>query len=266
MIERIAFFIGGSVLLMCSDSVCLLAEENGALGLAGKTAQSAEVHEGAIQDAFKALVRVRVVEEGGQGKEGCGLIINGDGVILTNYHVIERAQRIFVYLYDEEQSGWDETKPYEAKVVRSSAAYDFALLDSPADTPHYFRFARDEDVRVGDEVKAIGNPYRLELSVSRGIISGIRTNKELPYHLVPGEQISQREFERITWIQTDTAMNPGNSGGPLLNAKNEVVGLNSFIYQGQGLNFALHVKHLRELAGHYYREPRGAEKLRRRTP
>ena len=262
--------IGANVLVAYTYEVQVLAEERAVGRRAEVREQSQDVQGVGIQEAMKALALVSVLLKSGYEVRACGPVINSDGAILTNYHVIENAQKILVNLYDEETGSWNGARAYEAKVVKSSEYYDFALLDIPADTPNYLRFAQEKDVNVGDEAKAIGNPMGLELSVSKGIISGVRTNSDLkqPYRIIPGETMSEREFEQITWVQTDTAMNPGNSGGPLLNNKNEIIGINTFVYRGQGLsglNFALHVKHLRELVGHYYQEPRGRKRDRQRT-
>ena len=89
------------------------------------------------------------------------------------------------------------------------------------------------------------------------IVSAVRTNRKLglPYVKIPGEYMNEREFEEMTWIQTDASINPGNSGGPLLNERQEIIGINTFGYTTggatTGLNFALHVKHARKFAAGY---------------
>ncbi len=194
---------------------------------------------------------------------GAGTIINDHGTILTNHHVVDQAVKILVLLPDDRPTNRSskEPKTYEASVRKSDPYYDLALIDIHAKTPAYFRLAPDDTVEVGQRVRAIGNPNGLVISVSEGIVSAVRTNHALgqEYVPLPNTSMSSREFDDITWIQTDAAVNPGNSGGPLLNDAQDVVGINSFIVSSsggsQGLNFALHVKHLRKFARGYYAKP-----------
>ena len=212
-----------------------------------------------LRDATKAVAFIAVQREDGSLAGGTGTIINDHGTMLTNHHVVDRAAKILVLLPEDRPRGRSsrEPKTYEASVQKSDPYYDIALIDIHAKTPVYFRMASDDTVEVGQRVRAIGNPQGLAISVSEGIVSAVRTNHELAqqYVQLPNTSMSSREFEEITWIQTDAAVNPGNSGGPLLNDKQEIIGINSFIVSSsggsQGLNFALHVKHLRKFArGH----------------
>ncbi len=209
-----------------------------------------------LQNATKAVAFIAVQRDDGSISGGTGTIINDHGTMLTNHHVVDHAAKILVLLPEDRPKGHSskEPKTYEGSVRKSDPYYDLAIVDIHAKTPTYFRLATDDTIEVGQRVRAIGNPQGLTISVSEGIISAVRTNHELSQEYVPlpNTSMSSREFDEITWIQTDAAVNPGNSGGPLLNEKQEVIGINSFIVSSsggsQGLNFALHVKHLRKFA------------------
>jgi S1-C subfamily serine protease len=165
---------------------------------------------------------------------GSGFVIDSDGYIVTNFHVIQDAQEIEVNF-----SGDDRV---QAKVVGSDPSTDLAVLKidahSRALTP--LPLGDSDAVRVGDAVVAIGNPYGLERSVTAGIVSALQRNITAPN----GYTIDQV-------IQTDAPINRGNSGGPLLNARGEVIGVNSQIESESGGNvgigFAVPVNTVREV-------------------
>ncbi|MBI4518831.1 MAG: DegQ family serine endoprotease [Deltaproteobacteria bacterium] len=149
---------------------------------------------------------------------GSGFIINRDGVILTNNHVIENADDIVVKLSND--------KEYKAKVVGRDAKTDIAVIrieDGPELTPA--TLGDSDELRVGEWVMAIGNPFGLEHSVTAGIVSA------------KGRFIGQGSYDNF--IQTDAAINPGNSGGPLINLKGEVVGINTAIFSRSGGNIGI---------------------------
>jgi serine protease Do len=151
---------------------------------------------------------------------GSGFIVSGDGYILTNAHVVSQATQIRVTLKDRRELA--------ARIVGEDATTDVALLKVEAqDLPHV-AIGQVEDVRVGEPVAAIGSPFGFEHSVTAGIVSAKARNVD--DLLVP-------------FIQTDAAVNPGNSGGPLFNAAGEVIGINSRIWTRsggfQGLSFAI---------------------------
>jgi len=158
---------------------------------------------------------------------GSGFIIDKDGYILTNNHVIERASSIKVKLSDG--------KEYDAKVIGKDAKTDIALIKISAkhDLPTV-KLGDSDKIEVGDWVVAIGNPFGLEHTVTAGIISA------------KGRVIGAGPYD--DFIQTDASINPGNSGGPLLNLKGEVVGINTAIISGgQGIGFAIPVNIAKEL-------------------
>ena len=149
---------------------------------------------------------------------GSGVIISSDGEILTNDHVIGGADDIDVILQDQ--------KRYKAKVVGKDKKTDVALIRIKADHPlPAAKLALGQDLRVGDWVIAIGNPFGLGETVTAGIVSA------------KGRAIGAGPYD--DFIQTDASINPGNSGGPLLNSRGEVVGINSAIYSQSGGNIGI---------------------------
>ncbi len=150
---------------------------------------------------------------------GSGFIIDEDGLIFTNNHVVEKADEIKIKTY----SG----KEYDAKVVGRDPKTDIALIKITADgkLPKAAKLGDSNAIRVGDWVMAVGNPFGLGNTVTAGIISA------------KGRIIGAGQYD--DFLQTDAAINPGNSGGPLFNMNGEVVGLNTAIVaQGQGIGFA----------------------------
>ncbi|HYH53297.1 MAG TPA: trypsin-like peptidase domain-containing protein [Solirubrobacterales bacterium] len=149
---------------------------------------------------------------------GSGFVIDKEGHVITNNHVVEGANTVSVKLGDSDES-------FEAEVVGSDPGTDIALLkvDAPAKEFHPLQLGRSADLEVGDPVVAIGNPFGLDRTVTSGIVSALQRNIRAPN----GFSISQV-------IQTDAAINPGNSGGPLINAAGEVIGINAQIATGGG--------------------------------
>jgi putative serine protease PepD len=154
--------------------------------------------------------------ESGGVATGSGFVIDGEGHILTNNHVIEGAEKINVKL------GSSETK-YTAEVVGADPGTDIALLkvDAPAGQLHPLKLGDSSQAEVGDPVVAIGNPFGLDRTVTSGIVSALQRQIQAP-----------NGFSISNVIQTDAAINPGNSGGPLINAEGEVIGINSQIETG----------------------------------
>jgi len=149
---------------------------------------------------------------------GSGFIIQKDGVILTNNHVVENAQQITVTLSDKEQ--------YKAKVLGRDPKTDLAVLkiEPKSDLPAV-SLGNSDALRVGDWVMAIGNPFGLTNTVTTGIVSA------------KGRTIGAGPYDNF--IQTDASINPGNSGGPLFNLAGEVVGINTAIYSQSGGNIGI---------------------------
>lgn len=153
--------------------------------------------------------------------QGSGFIISADGLILTNAHVVRDASEVTVKLTDRRE--------FVAQVLGSDPKTDVAVLRIAAQGLPVVRLGDTHDLKVGEWVLAIGSPYGLENSVSAGVVSA--KGRSLP------------DDSMVPFIQTDVAVNPGNSGGPLFNARGEVVGINSQIYSRsggyQGLSFAI---------------------------
>lgn len=155
---------------------------------------------------------------------GSGFIIEQDGYILTNHHVIRDADKITVRLNDRRE--------FKADVVGSDERSDIALLKIEATGLPVLHLAENDALKVGEWVLAIGSPFGLDYSVSQGIVSAI--GRSLP---------NERNENYVPFIQTDVAINPGNSGGPLFNLDGDVVGINSQIFTrsggSMGLSFAI---------------------------
>jgi serine protease Do len=153
--------------------------------------------------------------------EGSGFIISPDGIVLTNAHVVDGASEVIVKLTDKRE--------FKAKVLGVDKASDVAVLRIAAKDLPTVRLAVNDEVKVGEWVLAIGSPFGFENSATSGIVSA--KARSLP------------DENYIPFIQTDVAVNPGNSGGPLFNMKGEVIGINSQIYSRsggyQGLSFAI---------------------------
>jgi S1-C subfamily serine protease len=159
-----------------------------------------------------------------QEGQGSGFIIDKEGHILTNHHVIANAREVEVTLYNK--------KKYKATVIGRDRAHDLAVIQIKAAGLVPATLGDSKGLVVGQNVYAIGNPFGLSGTMTRGIISSLR-----PIRTPEGAEIDEA-------IQTDAAINPGNSGGPLLNAHAEVIGINSMIATGgsnqsAGIGFAI---------------------------
>src|SRR5579859_6203097 len=158
-----------------------------------------------------------------QEGQGSGFVIDKEGHILTNYHVIADARQVEVTMHNR--------KKYKATIVGTDPAHDLAVIQIKASDLVPAVLGDSRNLQVGQKVYAIGNPFGLAGTLTRGIVSSIRQVQE-PDGLVIDEA-----------IQTDAAINPGNSGGPLLNWHGEVIGINTMIAssvgQNAGIGFAI---------------------------
>ncbi len=176
-------------------------------------------------------------QSGGGIATGSGFVIDTDGHVLTNNHVVSGAKQIQVKLGDSDTT-------YDAQVIGTDPATDLALLkiDAPSDQLHPLALGDSSKVEVGDPVVAIGNPFGLDRTVTSGIVSALQRQIQAP-----------NGFAISNVIQTDAAINPGNSGGPLIDAAGQVVGINSQIETGGsgrgnvGIGFAIPINTARDV-------------------
>ena len=167
---------------------------------------------------------------------GSGFVIGQDGLVLTNYHVVDSADAVLVTLFDGES--------YSASLVGSDPGNDIAVLqiDAPASSLYPIELGESSRLRVGQKVFAIGNPFGLERTFTIGILSS--KNRTLPTE-------SGRTMKGI--LQIDAALNRGNSGGPLLNSRGQLIGMNTAIAspsgrgENTGVGFAIPVSTLRRV-------------------
>lgn len=162
---------------------------------------------------------------------GSGFIINADGLVLTNAHVVDRADTVTVTLKDG--------RNFTGRVLGQDTLTDVAVVKIQASGLPVVNIGNSEQLKPGEWAIAIGNPLGLDNTVTAGIISG--TGRSSADVGVPDK--------RINFIQTDAAINPGNSGGPLLNQQGQVIGMNTAIIGGaQGLGFAIPINRAQEIA------------------
>ncbi len=152
---------------------------------------------------------------------GSGVVVDTQGHIITNHHVVQKANQLEITLADE--SKWP------AKVIGTDPANDLAVItiNAPAEKLHPIRFGDSTALKVGQKVLAIGNPFGLEQTLTTGIVSSIRRYLK----------VGAVEMENV--IQTDAAINPGNSGGPLLDGDSRLIGINTAIFSPSGGNVGI---------------------------
>ncbi len=195
-------------------------------------ASSGEDFSGIIENSVLSIVNIRT-----DISQGTGFIIDKKGYVVTNYHVMKNAQTAVIITSDD--------KNHEVGLVGYDSELDIALLKISG-TYEDLELGNSNHVQVGERVIAIGNPLGLQFSVTQGIISGVhRTGlNNLPFY-----------------IQTDAALNPGNSGGPLINTNGEVIGINNFKIGGdsESLGFALEAKYIKQAVNTIYHQIEGED-------
>ncbi len=158
-------------------------------------------------------------QQGPKEASGSGVILSADGFIVTNNHVIDKADKVEVVL--------DDKRKFTAKVLGIDPTTDLALLKIEESNLPFVRFGQSDNLRVGEWVLAVGNPFNLTSTVTAGIVSAKARNIN-----ILGREKNQYAIE--SFIQTDAAVNPGNSGGALVNLKGELIGINTAIASNTG--------------------------------
>ncbi len=202
-----------SSLMQTKETVNVLSTEIGGISeeFSELKASVGEDFSGIIEDAIKSVVTIRT-----DISQGTGFIITDDGYVITNAHVLSQATQVESITYSQ------EILPTE--FIGYDGVLDIALLKIEGDY-NKLKLDDSENVEVGEKVIAIGNPLGLQFSVSQGIISAV--HREGPNEIK-------------AYLQTDAALNPGNSGGPLINKKGKVIGINNFKIGGsESLGFSL---------------------------
>ena len=209
-----------------SNSIADIAEKNGPAVVNIDTVRMVETQNPFLDDpTFRRFFGDQFKEYSRtipQRGTGSGFIINQEGYIITNEHVVHNADKIKVTLSDGRE--------FTGEVIGSDATSDMAIVKIKADNLPLVALGDSDKLRVGEIVVAIGNPYGLQQTVTMGVVSA--KGRSIPIGI---EGRAYKDF-----IQTDAAINPGNSGGPLLNSKGEVVGINTAIIPyAQGIGFAI---------------------------
>lgn len=202
----------------------------------GDSRAGSQFNEEEIPEFLRRYFQMPAPPQGGMPDRmatGSGFIISSEGYVVTNHHVVENADTVTIRLSNRRE--------LDAEVVGLDPRSDLALLRVDATDLPYLSLGKDDDLKVGEWVLAIGSPFGLDYSVTAGIVSA------------KGRSLPSRSRENyVPFIQTDVAINPGNSGGPLFNLEGEVVGVNSQIFTTRaggsiGLSFAIPVNVLRNV-------------------
>lgn len=187
-----------------------------------KTSATAQTNNNYFHDPFRYFFEPSTPQQKELRRgSGSGVIVSQKGYILTNNHVIEGADKIEVTLNDK--------RTYIAELIGTDPSTDLALLKINETNLPFINYGNSDEVRIGEWVLAVGNPFNLTSTVTAGIVSAKARNINILNHN-PGKNINPIE----SFIQTDAAVNPGNSGGALINTRGELIGINTAIASNTG--------------------------------
>lgn len=182
-----------------------------------KTTYAMNTPSGLFFDPFRDFFYGNPRQQQAPQSAGSGVIVTDDGYIVTNNHVVDNAQKVEVTL--------DDKRTFEAKVIGKDPSTDLALLKIEERNLPYLPYSNSDEVKVGQWALAVGNPFNLTSTVTAGIVSAKARN----IHILEGNSFPIESF-----IQTDAAVNPGNSGGALVNLEGELIGINAAIASNTG--------------------------------
>jgi S1-C subfamily serine protease len=193
---------------------------------------------GAVDKVGPAVLHLQIEAQQGRGGSGSGVVFTPDGYVLTNSHVIAGAKRIIATFSDGHA--------LTASIVGDDPDTDLAVLRLDGEASAWARLGRSHDLRVGQLVVAIGNPFGFQCTVTAGVVSAL------------GRSLRSRSGRLIdSVIQTDAALNPGNSGGPLVNSAGDIIGINTaIIAMAQGICFSISADTVEFVAARLIREGR----------
>jgi S1-C subfamily serine protease len=197
-------------------------------------ASTSEDFSGIIDNSLESVVTIITDVE-----QGTGFIISSDGFIVTNAHVLSGARGVYILDYKQNK--------YSTELIGYNTTFDIALLKISGNYTS-LELGNSKDVQIGEKVIAIGNPLGLQFSVSEGIVSAV-------------DRAGENNIN--AYIQTDAALNPGNSGGPLINKEGEVIGINNFkVGGGENLGFALESNYIKEIVNQISQQEYGTDLIK----
>ena len=208
-----------------------------------------QITKGVINDIFKEYGDTVVyIQNRKLNASGSGFIIEHNGLkIITNWHVIDDAKEVIICLRPDDLNKYCEDNNFKGKVIKKNKIKDLAMIEVLGLPKKIIPviFGKFEDIEVRDEVFAIGHPKGLVWTFTPGRVSALRPNYDWPY---------ENSKHKAHVIQMSNPINSGNSGGPLFNIKKQLIGVNTFTYDGEGLSFAVSADDLIEFINEVKKE------------